>query len=60
MKDLIAIGIWLTITFGTIACWINHLIICLRNDDLVFLIVGAIIAPVAVIHGLGGFLGLWG
>jgi hypothetical protein len=42
-----------------IASWFNHLYICFTEEAWGFLVAGAIIVPIAVIHGAGNFLGVW-
>ena len=40
-----------TMIILSIPAWITHIIYCLRNDEWGFLIAGAIVAPIGVIHG---------
>ena len=42
-----------------ISAWITHVVVCLKTDSWGFLIAGAIMFPVAVIHGFGVWLGIW-
>ena len=39
--------------------WGTHVITCLMDERWGFLIAGAIAAPVAVIHGIGIWFGVW-
>ena len=50
----IVIVLWLI----TIAAWITHIIHCLMAAKYMLLIVGAIVAPVGVIHGIGLWFGV--
>jgi hypothetical protein len=42
-----------------IAAWITHIVFCLKTAAWGFLIAGAIMAPIAVIHGTGVWFGAW-
>ncbi|AXQ69229.1 hypothetical protein HOU02_gp496 [Caulobacter phage CcrBL9] len=42
-----------------VVAWFTHVIHCLMTHDWVFLIVGALAFPVAIIHGIGIWFGLW-
>ncbi len=39
--------------------WFQHLFTCFTDDRWGFLIAGAIFFPVAVVHGIGIWLGFW-
>jgi len=39
--------------------WVTHILVCLSDDRLGFLIAGAIVFPIAVIHGTGVWFGLF-
>ena len=41
------------------AAWLQHLYTCFTEEAWGFLIAGAIFFPVAVIHGLGIWVGIW-
>jgi len=47
------------ITIAIISPWFYHLYYCFTNKEYVLLLVGALIAPIGWIHGLGAFLGFW-
>jgi hypothetical protein len=49
----IAIVAWLA------ASWITHVVVCLKAGSWGFLIAGAIMFPVAVVHGTGCWFGAW-
>ena len=53
MKDLLAIGavVWV------VASWITHIVFCLKTASWGFLIAGALLFPIAWIHGTGVWLG---
>lgn len=47
--------IWLV----CMAAWGTHVIVCIKTDQIAFLIAGAIAFPVAIIHGIGIWMGVW-
>lgn len=48
------------LAIGTLAAWITHIIVCLKDGEWGFLIAGALVFPVAIIHGIGCWFGAWG
>lgn len=42
-----------------IAAQVTHIIICIKAGQWGFLIAGAILPPIGIIHGLGHWLGSW-
>lgn len=52
---LVMLGFALTI----FAAWLTHVIVCIQTSSWLFLIAGAITAPVGVIHGIGIWFGAW-
>ena len=42
-----------------IASWITHIIVCLNEEAWGFLIAGAIMFPIAIIHGTGLWFGFF-
>lgn len=53
MDNLLAIGL---IVAGFCA-WLTHIVFCLSSGAWGFLIAGAIMFPVAIIHGVGIWFG---
>lgn len=49
----------LLLVVWVIASWITHVVVCLKAASWGFLIAGAIMFPVAVIHGTGVWFGAW-
>ena len=47
------------IIIAGIAAWLTHLYVCFTAGKWGFLIAGAIFFPVAIIHGIGVWLGVW-
>lgn len=43
---------------SAIPAWFTHIIVCLLAEKYLLLLVGAIIAPVGVIHGWGIWFGV--
>lgn len=39
--------------------WLTHVYVCLVAGKWGFLIAGALVFPIAIIHGYGVWLGLW-
>lgn len=50
---------WLAVVGIFPAAWITHIIHCLNEDQWGFLIAGAIAFPIAIIHGIGIWFGVW-
>ena len=47
------LGIW------AFASWLTHVIVCLQAAKWGFLIAGAIMFPIAFVHGTGVWFGAW-
>jgi len=41
------------------AAWLTHVIDCLRDGEWGFLIAGALMFPIAIVHGIGIWFGFW-
>lgn len=52
-------GFSLTFAALFIAAWLTHVIVCIKASLWVFLVAGAIFAPIGVIHGIGVWFGAW-
>ena len=53
------LGASLTMTVLAVAGWLTHVIHCLNHSQWGFLIAGAIMAPIGVIHGWGLWFGIF-
>lgn len=53
MDDVFGMLLFLVIIAG----WITHLVVCIAAKAWLFMIVGALIFPVAVVHGWATWLG---
>jgi hypothetical protein len=42
-----------------VAAWMTHIVVCLQSGTWGFLIAGAIVFPIAWIHGTGIWLGIF-
>lgn len=51
--------IGLALLVWVVASWFTHIVVCLDEEKWGFLIAGAIMFPIAVIHGTGVWLGVW-
>lgn len=51
--------VWLALVLTSIAAWVTHVIICIKTASWLFLIAGAIMAPIGVIHGIGAWFSVW-
>ncbi|ATS93438.1 hypothetical protein P1A145kb_p038 [Pectobacterium phage DU_PP_I] len=59
-KLLAGLGLgYLAVVIASIAAWITHVVMCIKTASWLFLIAGAIFAPVGVIHGVGVWFGVW-
>ena len=59
MNTLGTIMLWITILLAIFVPYLNHLRFCFVEQEYVLLIVGALLAPIGWIHGLGNLLGWW-
>ena len=44
---------------GGTGAWFTHLFVCFSEDRWGFLIAGAIMFPIAIVHGIGIWFGFW-
>ena len=51
--SILGIAVW------AFAAWITHIVVCLQASTWGFLIAGAIVFPIAWIHGTGIWLGIF-
>ena len=45
--------------FVLFASWLTHVITCFSDERWGFLIAGALMFPVAIVHGIGIWVGVW-
>jgi hypothetical protein len=48
-----------SVALVSFAAWITHIVVCLKAGSWGFLIAGAILPPIGVIHGVGCWFGVW-
>ena len=54
------IGIaYVILALTCLAAWVTHVIVTIQAAQWVFLLAGAIFAPIGVIHGIGVWFGAW-
>lgn len=51
--------IWIIIAIMCAAAWFTHVVTCLSDERWGFLIAGALFFPIAIIHGIGIWFGIW-
>lgn len=55
----VVILVALLVSMTSLAAWITHVVVTVKAGAWAFLIAGAIAFPVAVVHGIGIWLGVW-
>jgi len=50
---------WLIAAIVCVAGWVTHVVTCIQNETWILLVVGALVAPVGAIHGIGVWFGAW-
>ena len=58
-EEIIGTLIAWTIILIPVFAWFQHLYTCFTEGTWGFLIAGAIFFPVAIVHGLGIWIGIW-
>lgn len=59
MENFFGGTVALTLLLGSIAAWFQHVYTCFNERLWGFLVAGAIFFPIAIVHGIGIWLGLW-
>lgn len=59
MTDFFAGILGFTFVILSSAAWLTHLFVCFSDDRWGFLIAGAIMFPIAIVHGIGIWFGAW-
>lgn len=49
----------LALAIMNIAAWLTHVVTCLQEESWGFLIAGALMFPIAIIHGFGIWIGVF-
>lgn len=42
-----------------LGAWLTHVVVCFKTASWGFLIAGALMFPVAIVHGIGIWFGAW-
>lgn len=50
---------YILIALWALASWVTHIVVCIKAGAWGFLIAGAIVIPIAWVHGTGVWLGAW-
>lgn len=53
------VGAWAAMILTIAAAWVTHVVVCIKASAWILLIVGSIVAPVGVVHGIGVWLGVF-
>jgi len=59
MREYFYIMFTMSIVVILIAAWLTHIVQCIAVEAWVLLFAGAFIFPVAIVHGIGVWLGAW-
>lgn len=59
MKDALTTILALALILAVPAAWLTHVITCFAEATWGFLIAGAILFPIAIVHGVGIWFGAW-
>lgn len=59
IKDLFLTGLTGLFFITMFAAWLTHVIVCFKDDSWGFLIAGALFFPIAMVHGIGMWLGFF-
>lgn len=51
--------IGLALVVWAFASWLTHVVVCIKTASWGFLVAGAIMAPIGMIHGTGIWFGWW-
>lgn len=59
-KLLAGLGLgYIAIVIAAIAAWVTHVVVCIKTASWLFLIAGALLAPIGVVHGIGVWFGVF-
>lgn len=59
LTELLFAILGLTLAVVGPLAWVTHVIHCIQNEEWFFLIAGAIAFPIAIVHGVGLWFGLF-
>lgn len=55
MNNIFAIAVFLAM----VASWFTHIYRCFTEEQWGFLVAGALMFPIAIVHGIGIWFGAW-
>lgn len=56
MANLLGYG---GLTLWMLTSWLTHIVVCIKDGSWGFLIAGALLVPIAWIHGTGVWFNFW-
>ena len=51
--------VWVLSIALALGSWLTHVLVCLSAGKWVLLVVGALVVPIAIVHGTGYWFGLF-
>lgn len=54
-----ALVVIFAVFIASIGAWATHVITCIQNQEWAFLIAGALMMPIGIVHGIGIWFGVW-
>lgn len=51
--------VWTVMFIVFVSAWFTHLYVCFSEEKWGFLVAGAVMFPIAIVHGIGIWLGIW-
>ena len=63
-RSVIAAGgalalLYIGIIISLFGAWLTHVIVTIQAQEWIFLLAGAIFAPIGIVHGFGVWFGVW-
>lgn len=52
-------AVWMVMFVVFVLAWFTHLYVCFSEEKWGFLVAGAVMFPIAIVHGIGIWLGIW-
>ena len=49
---------WIALCAACFAAWITHVVTCILAHEWLFMVLGALLAPVGIVHGVMIWLGV--
>ena len=59
MGDFFGSIFGIILMIASVLSWFTHVLVCFSDDRWGFLIAGALFFPIAIVHGVGIWLGIW-